>query len=145
MTKLLSSQGKLLHSLQIHLQLTKYNLILKLTIYSISAASGFGHAFAKRALKENMKLVLADLNYDALVEKTKELDVPTDRVVLRQVDVSKEEDIESLANAAFDTFGGVHLLFNNAGVAHAQLSWEHTADGKPPVYVYYTPPLILYF
>lgn len=76
-----------------------------------------------------MKLVLADLNFDALVEKTKELDVPVDRVLLCQVDVSKEEDIESLANAAFDTFGGVHLLFNNAGVAHAQLSWEHTADG----------------
>jgi NAD(P)-dependent dehydrogenase (short-subunit alcohol dehydrogenase family) len=98
--------------------------------YAFSAASGFGHAFAKRAVKENMKLVLADLNYAALVEKTKELDVSPDRVCFVECDVSKKEDIEKLANTAFDTFGGVHLLFNNAGVAHAQLSWEHTEDGK---------------
>lgn len=94
------------------------------------AASGFGHAFAKRAVQENMKLVLADLNYEALVEKTKELNVSPDRVCFVKCDVSKGDEIQNLADTAFDTFGGVHLLFNNAGVAHAQLSWEHTEDGK---------------
>lgn len=77
-----------------------------------------------------MKLVLADINFDALVEKTKELNAPPDRVCFVKCDVSKVDDIEKLANTAFDKFGGVHLLFNNAGVAHAQLSWEHTEDGK---------------
>ena len=95
-----------------------------------SAASGFGHAFAKRALQENMKLVLADLNYDALVLKSKELDVSPDRVRFVKCDVSKSDDIQNLSDTAFDSFGGVHLLFNNAGVAHAQLSWEHTEDGE---------------
>lgn len=76
-----------------------------------------------------MKVVLADLNYGDLVEKSKELDVSPDRVRLVQCDVSKSGDIQALADTAFDSFGGVHLLFNNAGVAHAQLSWEHTEDG----------------
>ena len=96
---------------------------------SLRAASGFGHAFAKRAAKENMKLVLADLNHDALVESVKELNVPGDRIRTVKCDVSKSEDIQNLADEAFGTFGSVHLLFNNAGVAHAQLSWEHTEDG----------------
>jgi NAD(P)-dependent dehydrogenase (short-subunit alcohol dehydrogenase family) len=95
-----------------------------------SAASGFGHAFAKRAVQENMKLVLADLNYDALVEKSKELNISPDRVCFVKCDVSRSEDIQRLADTAFSSFGGVHLLFNNAGVAHAQLSWEHTEDGE---------------
>lgn len=92
------------------------------------AASGFGFAFAQRAAKENMKLVLADINYDALTEKSSQLSVDTDRIRCVKCNVSKAEDIQALADTAFNSFGGVHLLFNNAGVAHAQLSWEHTED-----------------
>jgi NAD(P)-dependent dehydrogenase (short-subunit alcohol dehydrogenase family) len=36
-----------------------------------------------------------------------------------RADVSKRSDVESLARRAFGTFGQVHLLFNNAGVADA--------------------------
>jgi NAD(P)-dependent dehydrogenase (short-subunit alcohol dehydrogenase family) len=44
-------------------------------------------------------------------------------------DVANEHDVKALADAAFNTFGAVHLLFNNAGVATGGLSWESsTAD-----------------
>lgn len=88
-----------------------------------------------------MKLVLADLNFDELVMKSKELDVSPDRVQYVKCDVSKSDDIQKLADIAFKSFGGVHLLFNNAGVAHAQLSWEHTEDG---MYVYGVQDDVLY-
>ena len=41
-------------------------------------------------------------------------------------DVSKIENIEFLAQRTFETFGGVHLLFNNAGVAGGRRIWEST-------------------
>ncbi len=41
-------------------------------------------------------------------------------------DVSQSEDIERLAHKTLDTFGAVHLLFNNAGVAGESWLWEST-------------------
>ena len=39
-----------------------------------------------------------------------------DNLALSLIDVSKESDIEKLAQNTLDQFGAVHLLFNNAGV-----------------------------
>jgi NAD(P)-dependent dehydrogenase (short-subunit alcohol dehydrogenase family) len=41
-------------------------------------------------------------------------------------DVSRGEEVEALAKLATDTFGSVHLLFNNAGVGAGGLVWENT-------------------
>ena len=43
-----------------------------------------------------------------------------------RVDVSKAEQVEALAARAFERFGNVHLLVNNAGVALAKSAWETT-------------------
>jgi NAD(P)-dependent dehydrogenase (short-subunit alcohol dehydrogenase family) len=43
-----------------------------------------------------------------------------------RTDVSKRADVERLARQAFDAFGQVHLLFNNAGVAAGGAPWEAT-------------------
>jgi NAD(P)-dependent dehydrogenase (short-subunit alcohol dehydrogenase family) len=47
-------------------------------------------------------------------------------VLAVKTDVSKRSDVEDLARRAFDTFGQVHLLFNNAGVAAGGAAWEAT-------------------
>ncbi len=47
-------------------------------------------------------------------------------VLCVKTDVSKREEVEALARQAFDEFGGVHLLFNNAGVAAGGSPWEAT-------------------
>ena len=41
-------------------------------------------------------------------------------------DVAKAGDVEALAQKAFDTYGAVHLLFNNAGVGAGTSIWEST-------------------
>jgi NADP-dependent 3-hydroxy acid dehydrogenase YdfG len=41
-----------------------------------------------------------------------------------RTDVSKRNEVELLARRAFDTFGQVNLLFNNAGVAAGGAPWE---------------------
>ena len=47
-------------------------------------------------------------------------------VLAVQTDVSKAGDVEALAQKAFDTYGAVHLLFNNAGVGAGTIIWEST-------------------
>ena len=90
------------------------------------AASGLGREFANTAAGLGMKLVLADVDADALERATGELQAGGAEVLSMVVDVSKREHVEELADAAMIRFHGVHLLFNNAGVATGGLIWENS-------------------
>ncbi len=88
------------------------------------AASGIGRGIANRAVKEGMKVVLADIEADPLAQAEKELKEFGATVLPVLVDVSKAEEVETLAQKTLDAFGEVHLLCNNAGVAPFGVSWE---------------------
>jgi len=90
------------------------------------AASGIGRGIANRAVKEGMKVVLADIEADPLAQAEKELKDLGATVLPVLVDVSKAEEIETLAKKTLDAFGEVHLLCNNAGIAPFGVSWEGT-------------------
>jgi NAD(P)-dependent dehydrogenase (short-subunit alcohol dehydrogenase family) len=79
--------------------------------------SGFGAAFARQAHALNMKIVLADVQADALERELGALRESGADVVGLRCDVSKDGDVERLTRVAYDSFGAVNLLFNNAGVA----------------------------
>lgn len=88
------------------------------------AASGIGRGIANRAVKEGMKIVLADIEEKALSKTEEELKDMGANVISVLTDVSKSEDIEVLAKKTVDVFGEVHLLCNNAGIAPIGVSWE---------------------
>ena len=88
------------------------------------AGSGFGREFARVAAARGMKLVVADIQADALETTRIELEARGAQVIARVLDVSDGAQIEALAAASMEAFGGVHLLFNNAGVATSGLVWE---------------------
>jgi NAD(P)-dependent dehydrogenase (short-subunit alcohol dehydrogenase family) len=71
---------------------------------------------AQRLASEGMRLVLADIEPTALWSWVDELRAAGIPVLSEQVDVSKPENLERLAARAYDEFGAVHLLCNNAGV-----------------------------
>lgn len=89
-------------------------------------ASGLGREFANVAAREGMKLVLADVQVDALQRAVDELKAQGASVISRLCDVRKGEQVQALADAAVAEFGAVHLLFNNAGVGSGGLIWENT-------------------
>ena len=89
-------------------------------------ASGLGRAMALRFAREGMKIVLADVQADALKRTETEFQQAGIPVLAVLTDVSKGKDVDALADKAFKTFGGVHLLCNNAGVAPGGKVWEHT-------------------
>ncbi len=91
------------------------------------AGSGFGREFARLGTKLGMRLVLADVQQDALDETFAEVSAAGAQAIARRVDVAKGEEIDALARATLDAYGGVHLVFNNAGVGGSGgLVWENT-------------------
>jgi NAD(P)-dependent dehydrogenase (short-subunit alcohol dehydrogenase family) len=89
-------------------------------------ASGFGREFALIGQKLGMKLVLADVQQDALDKTRAELEALGAEVIALRCDVRKGEEVQALADATMARFGGVHLVFNNAGVGSGGLIWENS-------------------
>jgi len=90
------------------------------------AASGFGREFALAGARLGMRLVLADVQQQALAATAAELEGLGVQVLAMPCDVRKGEQVEALAAAAMARFGAVHLVFNNAGVGAGGLVWEST-------------------
>ena len=91
------------------------------------AASGIGREIAYYCAREEMKIVLADVEENALAAVEKDMITDGVDVLAMRVDVSKPDEVEHLATKSYDRFGATHLLFNNAGVGgRHSLIWEAT-------------------
>jgi NAD(P)-dependent dehydrogenase (short-subunit alcohol dehydrogenase family) len=88
------------------------------------AASGIGRALAKHAAHEGMRVVIADVELGALEESAAEVEAAGAEVLVAPTDVSRADEVDALANLAYERFGAVHLLCNNAGVFQAGITWE---------------------
>jgi NAD(P)-dependent dehydrogenase (short-subunit alcohol dehydrogenase family) len=88
--------------------------------------SGIGAALSKACAAEGMQVVVVDLNEERAAKVAAEL--PDGKAVARAVDVSKADAVQALADFAFDTYGAVHLLCNNAGISPTGRIWDFTDD-----------------
>ena len=73
-----------------------------------------------------MKLVLVDVQKDALDAAQAQMQALGAEVMARLVDVSNEGQMQALANDVQKEFGAPHFVFNNAGVGAGGLVWENT-------------------
>ncbi len=87
-------------------------------------ASGIGFAMAKRFAAEGMKIVIGDIEAGALESAAESLRAAGAEVVAVVCDVTDQAQVDAMAQAAVDAFGGVHVFCNNAGVGGGGLSWE---------------------
>lgn len=83
------------------------------------AASGIGLATATRFAREGMRVVLADIQEDALDAAVAGLRDSGHQVLGVPTDVSRLQAIEALAEQALSAFGQVNVVHNNAGVVCA--------------------------
>jgi len=90
------------------------------------AGSGLGREFALLAAKLGMRLVLADVQQDALKQTEVSATALGADVMSHVCDVRRGDEVESLAQAAVKRFGAIHVVFNNAGVGAGGLIWEST-------------------
>jgi NAD(P)-dependent dehydrogenase (short-subunit alcohol dehydrogenase family) len=80
-------------------------------------ASGIGLALGRAFAEAGMKVMLADIEHRALDSALKELHDFGPKVRGVSCDVADPDSVERAAHAAFEAFGNVHVICNNAGVA----------------------------
>jgi NAD(P)-dependent dehydrogenase (short-subunit alcohol dehydrogenase family) len=91
------------------------------------AASGIGRALTEKCIAEGMHVVMADIEESVLNTVSTELQSTTNNKVLPVVtNVALESALQNVLKEAVDNFGGVHLLFNNAGVGGGGNAWTAT-------------------
>ncbi len=91
------------------------------TAFITGGASGIGLAMARAFAREHMNLVLADIEAPALDAAVSALAAAGATVRGVVCDVADQTSMQNAARTAFDAFGHVHVLCNNAGVSRAGL------------------------
>ncbi|MDO3694215.1 SDR family oxidoreductase [Wenyingzhuangia sp. chi5] len=88
------------------------------------AAMGLGLATAKVLAKKGANLVLVDYNEEALKNSAKEIQTnyPDIKVTTVKADVSDEAQVKNYIDVAFEEFGKIDGLYNNAGIEGRQAS-----------------------
>lgn len=86
----------------------------KKNVIITGGSGGIGSATAKMMLSEGARVLLVDINEDALKKVAQELDSPDLHIFT--ADVSDEEQVKAYADKAKSLFGAVDVFFNNAGI-----------------------------
>jgi NAD(P)-dependent dehydrogenase (short-subunit alcohol dehydrogenase family) len=81
------------------------------------AGSGIGRAIALSFASAGCRLILADVEPEALEECRAEVSATGSECLGAVTDVADPQAVEALAAAAIDRFGAVHILCNSAGVS----------------------------
>jgi NAD(P)-dependent dehydrogenase (short-subunit alcohol dehydrogenase family) len=89
------------------------------TAFVTGGASGIGFALGKAFAELGMKVMLADIEKDALISAQAEFRSFGGNVRGVVCDVADPGSVERAAQETFESFGNVHILCNNAGVAAA--------------------------
>jgi 3-hydroxybutyrate dehydrogenase len=79
------------------------------------AASGIGHAIARRYVQAGGRVVIADIKMDQAEKAARELGGP-DKIIAVEMDVTSEEAVNAGVAKTVSTFGTVDILVSNAGV-----------------------------
>src|SRR5437016_6007230 len=93
------------------------------------AGSGMGRAAALLFAKEGAKIAAVDINEAPAQETVKQIKAEGGNAFAFRADVSKTEDAKAMVDAAIKNFGGLNVVYNNAGIEGeggflAQLSEE---------------------
>ena len=79
-------------------------------------ASGIGHATALLFAREGASVAIADVNQAAGTETAQQICDSGGRALFEPTDVTKNSDCERLVQRTLREFGGINVLFNNAGI-----------------------------
>lgn len=98
-------------------------------------ASGLGFAFAQKLAADNWRIAIADINTERLEESKQQLESLGATVITMIVDVRSLEEQQAAADQLEQQWGGVDLVFNNAGIGscgklseYTESEWQRVID-----------------
>ena len=94
-----------------------YNRLKDRIAIITGAARGMGFAIAKAIFDEGAKVVIVDIDAEAVEAAANSLDPQADRALGRRVDVTSKDQIQELIREVSAAWGGIDILVNNAGGA----------------------------
>jgi NAD(P)-dependent dehydrogenase (short-subunit alcohol dehydrogenase family) len=92
-------------------------------------ASGMGMVASRLFVSEGAKVVLTDVSDEAGERVAESIRAEGGEATYVHADVSQEADARAMVEAAVTTYGGITVLYNNAGVMLADDGSVHTTDG----------------
>jgi NAD(P)-dependent dehydrogenase (short-subunit alcohol dehydrogenase family) len=92
------------------------------------AGSGIGEGLARYAVELGMKVVLADIAEERIQRVADEIRAAGGEALAVPTDVSDPAALDRLADNAYEHYGEVQLLINNAGIETLGFVWEIPAD-----------------
>lgn len=90
------------------------------------AGSGIGRALAEAAARAGLTVVASDVNAEAVEAVAEGINAGGGAAQALVADVSRAEDIERIADVAFEA-GSVQLICSNAGIVVPGRAWEISA------------------
>jgi NAD(P)-dependent dehydrogenase (short-subunit alcohol dehydrogenase family) len=93
-------------------------------------SSGMGMVASKLFAEEGAKVVLTDVADEAGEGVAKEIDATGGDAAYVHADVSSEDDARAMVATAVERFGGLHVLYNNAGVMLPDDGSVHSTDAS---------------
>jgi NADP-dependent 3-hydroxy acid dehydrogenase YdfG len=82
------------------------------------AGSGIGRALALNLAGKGVKLALSDIDTEGLAETVRQVEALGAQVKADPLNVAEREVVLAYAEDVVAHFGGVHQVYNNAGIAH---------------------------
>ena len=85
-------------------------------------ASGIGRATAEMLVAAGARVVIADIDAEAGRAVAAAIG---DAAAFNQTDVTDADQVQALVDFTVERFGGLHMMFNNAGVAQPMTRFLH--------------------
>jgi NAD(P)-dependent dehydrogenase (short-subunit alcohol dehydrogenase family) len=97
---------------------------------------GIGRSTALRLAKEGARVVIADMDSDAGLQTEALIKEDGNEAMFVKTDVSNSEQVKKLIQKTTDTYGALHIMFNNAGVGNPSVKsidmseeeWDRVID-----------------
>ncbi|MCI3279285.1 SDR family NAD(P)-dependent oxidoreductase [Streptomyces cylindrosporus] len=94
------------------------------------AGSGIGRAAALAFAAQGARVVIADLNAEGAEKVVAEIEQAGGTAVAAVGDLSEQAVVDAVVRTAVDTFGGVDVLVNNAGIMDRMSALADVADDE---------------
>jgi NAD(P)-dependent dehydrogenase (short-subunit alcohol dehydrogenase family) len=92
------------------------------------SGGAIGSVTAKKYAKEGAKVLVTDINVEGGQQTVKEIKRKGGEALFIKADIAKVSECEKIINSAFNSFGRIDVLFNNAGIELVKMMHEYTEE-----------------